>query len=328
MPSAAPWPRSTRLRWTRSCWCGRSTVPKTSSGKIQRRACRAMYLDGALTPLAPLSRLPAPLPGRGGDAALERLLLEEAARVARTSPGRIDPHQPLLGLGLDSLGAVELQGRLAERLGVLVPVARILEGASLIELAEEIRTLPAAVGRPEPVDLSGEHPLSAGQRALWLAERLAPESAVYNLASAARIRGPLDPARLENAFAELARRHSALRTTFVPHEDGPRQRVQDELAPDFRVGPFDPQTEAFRPFDLERGPLVRVRLRQVQDGEHELLLVVHHLVSDFWSLTLLVRELAALYRQEAPAPPRATYLDHVRRQEETLAGPRGEELWA
>ncbi len=305
----------------------RNTVPKTSSGKIQRRACRAAYLAGALSSLAPR----APLPVERGNAALERLLLEEAAHVARTSPDRIDPAQPLIALGLDSLGAVELQSRLADRLGVRVSLARILEGASLIELAGEIRTLPASTERAAvgsgATALSGEHPLSAGQRALWLAERVAPESAVYNLASAARIRGPLDISRLERAFAGLARRHPALRTTFVPHGDGPRQWIHDRLAPDFRVGPFDPRAEAFRPFDLERGPLLRVRVQSLAPGEHELLLVVHHLVSDFWSLTLLVRELAALYRGEDLDPPRATYLDYVRWQEERLAGPRGEELW-
>ncbi|MES1244335.1 MAG: amino acid adenylation domain-containing protein, partial [Acidobacteriota bacterium] len=306
----------------------RNTVPKTSSGKIQRRACRALYLSGSLSPLQ------TPKPERQGGGALSReagegrggvfsdILMQEAARVARTS--RIDPTQPLLALGLDSLGAVELQSRLASRLGVLVPVARILEGASLAELAEEIRTRPEAIERTASVDLAGEHPLSAGQRALWLAERLAPESALYNLASAARIRGPLDTAALERAFAALARRHPALRTTFT---GDPQQRVHDELAPDFRVGPFDRNAEAFRPFDLERGPLVRVRVRSISPDEHELLLVVHHLVSDFWSLTLLVRELAALYRQEELPAPTATYLDFVRRQEETLAGPRGEELW-
>jgi amino acid adenylation domain-containing protein len=304
----------------------RNTVPKTSSGKIQRRACRAAYLAGAFaSAVHPASEKRS---GADRDPILP-VLLEEAARVARTSPDRIDPDQPLLGLGLDSLGAVELQSRLADRLGVRVSLSRILEGASPVELAGEVRTLPSAMAFPETaaVPLSGEHPLSAGQRALWLAERVAPESAVYNLANAARIRGPLDTDRLERAFAGLARRHPMLRATFVPHEDGPRQRIHDGLPPDFRVGPFDPRAEAFRPFNLERGPLLRVRVQPLGDGEHELLLTVHHLVADFWTLTLLVRDLAALYRGEDPPLPRAIYPDYVRWQEEMLAGPRGEEIW-
>ena len=314
----------------------RNTVPKTSSGKVQRFACRAAYLAGELTPLATPraapSASPVPLPG-SGDAGLERVIVEEAARVARTSPERVDPRQPLLALGLDSLSAVELQSRLAERLGVIVPLTRILEGAGVIELAAEIRSFPTAAEPAAPADESARSatrtptPLSAGQRALWLAEQLAPASALYNLASAARLRGALDVARLERAFAGLARRHPALRTTFLAGADGPQQQLHGELAPDFREGPCEPRAEAFRPFDLARGPLVRVRVQPLADGGHELLLVVHHLVADFWSLTILVRELAALYRGEGLAPLRGDYREHVRRQEETLAGPRGAELW-
>ncbi len=322
----------------------RGTVPKTSSGKTRRSTCRAAYLAGALHALArsPAGDAEAPEPfGSDVDEAPLALLCEEVARLVSISPERLDPGLPLIGLGIDSLGAVELKGRLEARLGARVSLARLLGGATLAELAEELRERPTAADRLKvPGRLSSEQPLSAGQKALWFAERLAPASGIYNLASAARVHGDLDADALRRAVETLVRRHPALRTTFTVGEDGPRQRVHDALSPDFRVEGATPglleaalRAEAYRPSDLEHGPLVRLRLWPLSEREHALLLVVHHLVADFWSMTILARELAALYQQETTglpaglALPAASYLEFVRWQAELLAGPRGEELW-
>jgi amino acid adenylation domain-containing protein len=197
----------------------------------------------------------------------------------------------------------------------------------------------------EPLEASaslGEQPLSAGQEALWFSDRLAPLAAAYNLAAAARVEGGLDPAALGRALEALADRHPALRTTFSLRSGEPRQIVHRHLAVDFQVegaaraaADVPLAAEAYRPFDLERGPLLRVRLWRLAAPEAGwlLLLAVHHLVTDLWSLGLFVRELGAVYgeatgrRPAALAPLPFGYGDYVRWQEQTLAGDRGERLW-
>jgi amino acid adenylation domain-containing protein len=185
--------------------------------------------------------------------------------------------------------------------------------------------------------------LSHGQRALWFLDRLAPGNAAYVVAGAVRVLGAVEPQALRRALGILAGRHAALRTTFHDGPEGPVQRVHAVLEPDFAVldaAGWDAAELveraagfAYRGFDLERGPLVRLGLFQ---GQHEpvLVLALHHAVSDFWSLGVLVRELGALYGEEtggAPAalsPPSLTYLDWVRNQEEWLASPEGKRTGA
>ncbi len=323
------------------------TVPKTSSGKVQRHACRAQYLAGELTVLLTDTRTVTDThgPSRTSLAVLD--LVREIAAQALGLPA-VDPDRPLTELGLDSLSAVELKGGIEAALGVPVLLADLLEGASLrslnLERAEETPL-------PSP-DLSQDQPLSVGQKALWFLERLAPEAGAYNVAVAARVRD-LDAGALRRALERLVERHPALRTVFPMVGDEPAQRVLPSAEVDFveeeapsegamNVAPTSersdlacrgvihhaPDTAAFtrdawRPFDLEHGPLLRARV----SGDL-LLIAVHHIVSDFWSLAVLARELGALYQGEESLPPLALrYTDFARWQAERLAGPRGEKGW-
>ncbi len=198
----------------------------------------------------------------------------------------------------------------------------------------------------EPAEL----PLSSGQRGLWFLSRLAPESGAYNIVSAARVRGELDALALERALRALVARHGALRTTFPSVEGEPLQRVATPTewgALDFQevdAAGWEEEraaawlaVEGYRPFDLgglgglSPVPLLRVRvLLRRPATEDFVLLAIHHLVSDFASLAILVRELAALYAEERGGPPAvwrrpaATYGDFVRWQERLLASPEGE----
>jgi amino acid adenylation domain-containing protein len=151
---------------------------------------------------------------------------------------------------------------------------------------------------------STELPLSPGQRALWLLQKLQPEAAAWNIAAAARVRGRLDAGRLRRAFERLTERHEALRTSF---HDGPVRRVHETRGLDFREEAWEEgvlEREAGRPFDLEREPLLRVRL--LRTGEDDvLLLVIHHLVADLGSLAVIVRELGPLYDGTFDGPPPA-----------------------
>src|SRR4051812_20164827 len=315
-------------------------LPKTSSGKVQRRLCRELYLRdelpvvgrSALAAVDPAPELAAALT-REGLAALapeERrgmlaAYLRERASAVLGAPAGLD--QPLTGLGLDSLSAVELKGSVEGALGLALPLPDLLQGASAAELADLLLAAgleiePAAELPPlRAYRLEGDAPLSEGQRGLWFIHRLAPEGGAYNIAVAARVRG-LDPAALERALGELVRRHEALRTVFPLVGDEPVQRVLDELPPDFQAGEASLSAEAWRPFNLETGPLLRARLLTGPE-ETVLLLVVHHIVADFTSLAVMGRDLAALYRGEALEPPALRYADYVQWQARPPAGPRG-----
>ncbi|HBL26499.1 MAG TPA: non-ribosomal peptide synthetase, partial [Acidobacteria bacterium] len=184
--------------------------------------------------------------------------------------------------------------------------------------------------------------LSHGERSLWFLHHLAPAESAYNIAAAARVRTPVDAGALERAFQALEARHAALRTTF-PAIDGEPWRcvsAQGRLTLDCAdaAGWSEARLrarlaeEAWRPFDLENGPLVRAALWTGASGGPVLLFVIHHIIADFWSLALLMRELSVLYREAAggaPAalgPPGLPYEEHVRREQEVLSGGRGEAL--
>ena len=338
-------------------------VPKTTSGKIQRRGCRELYLAGELHPLGS-SRLeaaaePEPAEGPLRDALLaapgpqrmpiaERWLARAFARIARIDSRRLDPERPLTGFGLDSLVAVELKNAVEDEVGVALPIAGLLEGMSLREAALRIVD-PAVAGAPDEMEIvpgpaAGEHPLSWGQRSLWFLHRLAPESAAYNIAGAARLAPGTDRAALARALQLLVDRHPGLRATFASTPEGAVQRIAERadvalLREDARGWSEEEllarlRQEAFRPFDLERGPVFRAALFEREEGDR-LALAVHHVAADFWSLAVMARELGALYLafhkndgEAAGLPePALHYTDFARWQERRLEGPWGEALW-
>jgi amino acid adenylation domain-containing protein len=345
------------------------TVPKTSSGKIQRSACRALYLAGELAVVGRSvvvsatadASVAAVVPSRGSLLALEpeerrtvleRFLRERAAAAVGVPASAIDPDRPLTGLGLDSLAAIELKSGVETVLGVQLSLAGLLEGAGTAELADSLLPALAESEVSEAFDVpvlraggaeTGDQLLSYGQKALWFIDRLAPEGGAYNVVVAARARG-LDPAVLHRALAALTLRHPALRSAFPPVGDEPVRRVADRTEVDLAVEDAAGWSEAglrerlaeeaYRPFDLGRGPLLRVRAFDRGDGEHALLLAVHHIAVDFASLAVVARDLGALIREAAGGPPAELPAlpfgesDFIRWQEEMLAGPRGERLWS
>ncbi|MFP5284189.1 MAG: non-ribosomal peptide synthetase, partial [Thermoanaerobaculia bacterium] len=173
---------------------------------------------------------------------------------------------------------------------------------------------------------AGPAPLSSAQQRLWFLERLRPGTALYNLAQLFDFRGELTVPALAAAFDAVVRRHEALRTLFAPGPDGEdpvqlvcRAPLQREPLPVVDLGGL-PETArraeaeritseaARRPYDLERGPLVRTALLRLGPEEHRLLVGTHHIVSDAWSVGVLLRELSALYQaalavHASPLPP-------------------------
>ncbi len=153
-------------------------------------------------------------------------------------------------------------------------------------------------------------PTSFAQRRLWFLTQLAPGSAFYNIHNALPLEFPVDAAVLERAFNEIVRRHESLRTTFELRGDEPVQVVADELRLRLRVedlrplSPAEQERESTRlaaeqaceAFDLARGPLLRVALLQLAPSRNVLLLTIHHITADAWSMSVLYRELAEIYQ--------------------------------
>jgi amino acid adenylation domain-containing protein len=275
-------------------------VPKTTSGKVQRGLCRQRFLNGELEPVAEwravgeASREEADPP----EASIDWLRRRVAAKLG-LSMAAIDPAAPLTRYGLDSLAAVELAHEIESGLGIELPLAVLLESPSLEALAAILRRSPASGSSREGAEPGSG--LSPGERALWFLHQLDPASPAYNLAGAARIAGEVDEDGLRRAFEALVGRHPALRSTFHSREGEPYRRIQEETAVSFQaedaLGWSEDQVderleaETFRPFDLGEGPLLRVLLLRRSPAERVLLLVIHHLIADFWSLGLMVREL-------------------------------------
>ncbi len=263
---------------------------------------------------------------------------------------RIGRRDGFFELGGHSLLAVRLQSRLSEALGVELPLTAIFTRPTLAALAEAIattldrrgaRALPP-IGR---VSREGPLALSFAQQRLWFLAQLGA-GATYHMPMGMRLSGALDTDALRRSLDRLMARHEALRSVFVSVGGAPRI----ELLPDTcgfalveHVLEHEPRAaerleelsehEAEAPFDLERGPLIRGRLIRLGPEEHVLLLTQHHIVSDGWSMSVLTRELGALYRAFAtgradrdvldPLPPLAIqYPDYAAWQRQWLSGDR------
>ncbi len=170
-----------------------------------------------------------------------------------------------------------------------------------------------------------QFPTSYAQQRLWLLQQLTPDSLAYHMPAALRIRGPLDPACVKRVLDEIVRRHESLRTRFRETNDGLYQIVKQQLELDVPVKQLALKRDAAqltsqqltqwlraeivsileRPFDLSHGPLLRVELLKLADDDHVAVFAMHHIVSDGWSLSILVQEFVQLYEafsQGQPSP--------------------------
>jgi amino acid adenylation domain-containing protein len=315
-------------------------VPRTTSGKVQRRLCRELYFRGELrilgaSRLSPVASADDPAATPPGSLAW---LCQAFATAARIDPAQVDPDHPLSALGLDSLAAVELKQTIEAGTGILLSIPELLEGMSLREAEQRIANgAPAQMARTreEAGEAIGEHLLSWNQHSLWFLHQRARESSAYNIAGAARLTG-IGATSLGQVLQGLMDRHPMLRATFFETANGPIQRVAEWTEADFvhidATGWSDEeilrrlQRESFRPFDLASGPPLRAALLE-RGSETFLSLAVHHIVADFWSMAVLIRELGILYAGGTLPRPGGLYLDYARRQERLLAEARGELLW-
>ncbi|HTB74377.1 MAG TPA: amino acid adenylation domain-containing protein [Polyangiaceae bacterium] len=291
------------------------------------------------------------LPRAERAAQITRYLTEQIAGVMDTSVSRVDVKRPLVGLGLDSLMAVELTNALVSELGVQVSIAQFFRGMSLLDLSatvlDSLADEEVADGGivPEAVPAETVGLLSYGQRALWFLNQLAPDSIAYHVVLAIRVRSPvLDPDAWRRALQGVVDRHAPLRTTYALREEEPVQRVHSSLPVTFRHVDAEPWSmtdfdarmlEDLRaPFDLSAGPVLRATLYARAPEDHVLAVAVHHIAIDFSSVMILAREVGLLYAAEQAGvspelpPLRHEYADYVRHNREVVTAEAGERAWA
>jgi amino acid adenylation domain-containing protein len=229
-------------------------------------------------------------------------------------------------LGGHSLMATQLVSRIRDRLGAEVALDAFFSAPTIADLAPQLGTLGTAPIPKTPRD--GDLPLSFGQQRLWFLHHLDPASTGFNMPLAVRFEGPLSPAALEQAVTEIVRRHETLRTTFTLSGSQPVQAISPPRP--FNLPVVDVQdmeevrrlllAEVREPFDLANGPLWRLRLLKLAPEDHVVLLTMHHIISDGWSMRVLVRELAALYGGSPLPPLPIQYADFAVWQRKELAG--------
>ncbi|MBJ6766216.1 AMP-binding protein, partial [Myxococcaceae bacterium JPH2] len=214
-------------------------------------------------------------------------------------------------LGGHSLLATQLVTRVRARLGLELSLRAFFEASTIERLAEHLDAIlrgssRAAMPPLRPVAREDVMPLSFAQQRLWFLDQLQPGQAAYNVPVALRLSGPLDVEALRATFTRLVERHEVLRTTFVVRDGQPWQHIHPAPGSwplpveDIRALPESHlrdriAEESHHPFDLSTGPLLRTRLLRVAESEHVLLLCMHHIVSDGWSMGVLVTEVAAHY---------------------------------
>jgi len=307
-------------------------LPLTPNGKVDRKA---LALREDVAERAAESVLPR--------TAVEELLASIWAGVLRVQ--RVGITENFFALGGHSLLATQVMSRVREVFGVEVPLRSLFEQPTVAGLAGKIeaalRGERGVVAPPlERVSRELALPLSFAQQRLWFLDQLEPESAFYNLHNAVRFQGELQVKVLEQTLTEIVRRHEVLRTTFQSIDGEAVQVISP--AQDFNIAIEDlsslPETEredtvrrvvteeGNTPFDLSNGPLLRVKLLRLAAEEYVVLLTMHHIIGDGWSMGLLVNEIGTLYQaftnnQQSPLPELLIqYADYAVWQREWLQG--------
>ena len=227
---------------------------------------------------------------------------------------RVGSDENFFELGGHSLLATQVASRVRKVFGIELELRQLFERPTVAGLARHIEALRhngqnRSFKPIVPVPRNGELQLSFAQQRLWFLDKLVAGSPVYNMPTALRLKGQLNVRALEQALTEIVRRHEALRTTF-PEVDGqpvqvfaPPPAISLPLVDLSDLEPAEREQKAHRlaeaeaqlPLDLSNGPLLRVSVLRLEEGEHVVLLTMHHIVSDGWSMSVLLRELTTLY---------------------------------
>ncbi|HBZ82358.1 non-ribosomal peptide synthase/polyketide synthase [Brevibacillus parabrevis] len=277
-------------------------IPLTVNGKVDRRALPAPDYGHAETGKAYVApRKP-----------IEEIVANIWAQVL--SVERVGVYDDFFELGGHSLLATQAVSRLKEAFGVNVPLRTLFEHpdvagmseklAGLLEEQSGVTSIPLV-----PVPRDKQLPLSFAQQRLWFLDRLMPDSALYNIPSAVRIQGQLNIRAWERSLQTIIERHESLRTTFTDIGGEAVQVIHEMM--EWRLVEIDlrdlpdeereaavqrlEKAEASQPFNLRTGPLLRATLIQTGEEDFVFLLNMHHIVSDGWSMSIFMGELATIY---------------------------------
>jgi amino acid adenylation domain-containing protein len=292
-----------------AAWVRLDALPRTPNGKVDRKALPAPGGDASAA-----RAYEAPVGG------VEQALADIWAEVLGVA--RVGRGDHFFELGGHSLLAVQMISRVRQVLHADVALGQVFTRPLLADFARELESSARAELPPiEPAPREGRIPLSFGQQRLWFLEQMGNLGRTYHVSKGQRLRGELDRRALVRALDALVARHETLRTVFAQVDGVPEQRIAPadagfHLLEHDLAGRADADAELRRltaeeadpPFDLERGPLIRGRLIRLAADDHLLVITMHHIVSDGWSMEVLTRELGALYdafrRGEAsPLPP-------------------------
>jgi amino acid adenylation domain-containing protein/FkbM family methyltransferase len=308
-------------------------LPLTNNGKVNRRALPAPEdVDAPGERVVTAPRTP-----------VEELLVGIWSEVLKVKQVSIEEN--FFELGGHSLLATQLMSRVRTAFGIEIPLRTLFAAPTVAELGQQIEfVIRSGAGAQSPpiLPVSREQslPLSFAQQRLWFIDQLAQGSSSYNHTAALRLNGQLNIEALEYTFSEIVRRHETLRTTFEAVDGQPRQIIHSARSFSLPVTDFSHLAAAEREstvremaaeelqhlFDLRRGPLLRVRLLGLSETEHVVLFTAHHIVTDGWSLGVLVKEVATLYSaylEDLPSPlPELAiqYADFAHWQREWLQG--------
>ncbi|RKH43053.1 non-ribosomal peptide synthetase, partial [Corallococcus sicarius] len=287
-------------------------LPLNANGKVDRRALPAPDASAVVR-----------VPSRPPSTDTERRLAALWTEVLNL--GAVNAEDDFFALGGHSLRVTQLVSRVRAVFGMELPLRAVFEAPTLAALAARLDSANTDAAKQAPplvrVSREGALPLSFSQQRLWFLDQLQPDSAFYNVPGVVWLEGELDPKALEQSLHALVERHEVLRTTFPPDGDSPVQVIHAtgltalplvdlaHLSPDARETEARrlATEEALRPFDLKNGPVLRATLLRLEPTRHALLVTLHHIVSDGWSLGVMVRELATLYRafftEQVPSLP-------------------------
>jgi amino acid adenylation domain-containing protein len=285
-------------------------LPLTPNKKVDRRGLPAP-LQAELTQNAGCVFPTTPVEGKLSNILAKLLKLE-----------RVGLHDNFFELGGHSLLAIRLIARVREEFNIELPLREFFESPTVSKVASLVERLleskpGSRVPAPKPVARDGELPLSFSQQRLWFVDQLEPGNPAYNIFAAIRLSGRLDVVALEQSINEVLRRHEIMRTSFAAIDGQPVATISmpgkislpvEDLSEVPEADRDEEVTrravaESRRPFDLARAPLLRVSLLLPGEDEHVLLLTMHHIISDGWSIGVLLREMASLYEAFSNGQP-------------------------
>ncbi len=301
-------------------------LPLTTSGKINRLAlphptsAQLVTRNEFLAPRSPT----------------EEILAGIWADVLNVAD--IGVNDDFFGLGGHSLLLARVTSRIRESFNVDLPMRVLFEAPTIATLAERVETTTRAAEDVPAISASRERvpTLSFAQERLWFFDQFEPDSGAYNIPRMFRLQGPLDLAALQKSVDAIVSRHEVLRASFITDNGEPALSIAENATVEIQsidLSSSDKQVqelaahETQRPFDLSRGPLLRLTLLRLGSDEHVLLLTIHHIISDAWSIGVFLRELSACYNAfSSGALPELTpltlqYVDFAIWQREWLRGP-------